>query len=578
MSIPLPDALHELRTVLDDARFPFPVPSAGPARQTTIALRRQLDDYLLPRVKSMGAPLLTVVGGSTGAGKSTVINSVVGSVVSPSGVLRPTTRSPTLVANPGDAAWFADRRVLPALARTTAARTDHGSIRLVEAAALPPGLALLDAPDIDSVVEANRALADQLLAAADLWLFLTTAARYADAVPWAVLRSARDRGAVVALVLDRVPPHAHVEVAQDLRAMLAEQRLAKAPLFVIDETTLTRDGLLPAPAFAPLRAWLQDLAADSAARSEVIRTTLTGALAHLVSEVAGLASAAEEQVAARTELDAAAARQYDRAFRQVNDGIRDGALLRGEVLARWQEFVGTGELMRSLQTGLGKLREKVVAALTGRPSAGQDLRHALATGVAALVQEASADAAERTAKAWRATPAGREVLTDELTRPGGDITARTGALIRDWQRGVMELVRVQGAERRRVARVSAYVVNATGLVVMVAVFASTAFIPTGAEVGIAAGTTIAAQKVLEALFGDEALRRLSAIARDDLMRRVRLLMDEDAARYPAATASVAPDPALPEGLREGARGVRRAAPPSDPSERPASPAGTEGRA
>ena len=33
--------------------------------------------------------------------------------------------------------------------------------------------------------------------------------------------------------------------------------------------------------------------------------------------------------------------------------MRDGALLRGEVLARWQEFVGTGELLRSLQTGSG---------------------------------------------------------------------------------------------------------------------------------------------------------------------------------------------------------------------------------
>jgi hypothetical protein len=49
---------------------------------------------------------------------------------------------------------------------------------------IPAGLALLDAPDIDSVVVENRQLAAQLLAAADLWLFVTSAARYADAVPW----------------------------------------------------------------------------------------------------------------------------------------------------------------------------------------------------------------------------------------------------------------------------------------------------------------------------------------------------------------------------------------------------------
>ena len=49
---------------------------------------------------------------------------------------------------------------------------------------------LLDSPDIDSVLAENRALANQLLAAADAWLFVTTAARYADAVPWEFLHGA----------------------------------------------------------------------------------------------------------------------------------------------------------------------------------------------------------------------------------------------------------------------------------------------------------------------------------------------------------------------------------------------------
>ena len=72
-------------------------------------------------------------------------------------------------------------------------------------AALPAGLALLDSPDIDSVAAENRALAAQLLAAADFWLFVTTAARYADAVPWELLHAARDRGTALAVVLNRVP-------------------------------------------------------------------------------------------------------------------------------------------------------------------------------------------------------------------------------------------------------------------------------------------------------------------------------------------------------------------------------------
>src|SRR3712207_7304862 len=47
-----------------------------------------------PRLRQMDAPLLMVVGGSTGAGRSTLVNSLVGAPVSASGVLRPTTRAP----------------------------------------------------------------------------------------------------------------------------------------------------------------------------------------------------------------------------------------------------------------------------------------------------------------------------------------------------------------------------------------------------------------------------------------------------------------------------------------------------
>ena len=85
---------------------------------------------------------------------------------------------------------------------------------------MPEGLAILDAPDIDSVEERNRTLAAQLLAAADLWLFVTSAARYADQVPWDFLRQAAERSAAVAIVLDRTPPEAVETVAAHLARML----------------------------------------------------------------------------------------------------------------------------------------------------------------------------------------------------------------------------------------------------------------------------------------------------------------------------------------------------------------------
>ena len=97
---------------------------------------------------------------------------------------------------------------------------------------------------------------------------------------------------------------------------------------------------------------------------------------------------------------------------------------------------------------------------------------------------------------------------------------------------MLELVREEGGDRRFVARTAAYAVNATGLAVMIAVFASTAFIPTGLEVATGAGTTVAAQAVLQAIFGDQAVRTLAAKARGDLLERVRALLDEEAGPLP----------------------------------------------
>src|SRR3954462_4784250 len=95
------------------------------------------------------------------------------------------------------------------------------------------GLAILDAPDVDSVVEENRELAAELLAAADLWLFVTSAARYADQVPWEFLRQAAERSTAVAIVLDRTPEDAVQPVPPHLARLLASRGLKASPLFVV---------------------------------------------------------------------------------------------------------------------------------------------------------------------------------------------------------------------------------------------------------------------------------------------------------------------------------------------------------
>lgn len=527
----LPAALADLRAAIGAARFPLALPSAEAARQAGAALIAQLDDYLLPRLARLDAPLLVVVGGSTGAGKSTLVNSLVQARVSAAGVLRPTTRSPVLVCGPADSGWFRQGALLPGLTRTNEPSEDPGTLQLVTAPALPPGLAFLDAPDIDSVVDANRALANQLLAAADLWLFVTTAARYADAVPWKLLHTARDRGVAIALVLDRVPPEATDEVAAHLAQMLAEQGLGSAPLFVLPETWVDGQGLLPEKVTAPLSAWFARLAADAEARAAVVRQTLDGALAALHPAAAELADAADEQAAAADTLDERVRAAYRGAERTIEEGLSDGRLLRGEVLVRWQEFVGTGEFFRTLEARIGRLRDRVVAALTGRPAPATELRTAIESQLVTLLRGVAAEAAENAHTAWQSHPAGAALLAPALAHPADDFPERAERLVRDWQRGVLELVRTEGSSRRFVARTAAYAVNATGLAVMIAVFASTAFIPTGLEVATGASTTVAAQAVLQAIFGDQAMRTLADKARGDLLTRIRALLDEEAGRY-----------------------------------------------
>ena len=74
----LQEAIETLRVALVDAPMPLDLPGTPAARRSRHALVDQLDDYVLPRLRRLDAPLLAVVGGPTGAGKSTLVNSLVG--------------------------------------------------------------------------------------------------------------------------------------------------------------------------------------------------------------------------------------------------------------------------------------------------------------------------------------------------------------------------------------------------------------------------------------------------------------------------------------------------------------------
>jgi hypothetical protein len=539
--------LSGLRSALRGARFPLPLPGADQARTGATRILTQLDDYLVPRLARLDAPLLVVVGGPTGAGKSTLVNSVVRAPVSPSGVLRPTTIAPVLVSHPADSTWYAEGQLLPGLPRTTGLTAEAGTLRMVAAPGMIPGLALLDSPDLDSVVTDDRTMAEKLLDAADLWLFVTSAARYADAVPWGALTLARDRGTALAIVLDRVPPGAAQQVAGHLDELLDGHGLDAIKRFGVPETQVDGQGLLPERIVDPLCTWLAQLAKDPAARAEVVRHTLRGAIAALTPALEGLATAADDQAAAATALSDVVPAAGEAALTNVDRAASDGTLLRGEALTRWQEFVADGELVRALHDHLGRLRDRVGAALTPRPVPGRPLREALAAGLVTVIASAAADAEDQVRSVWRTQPGLLAAVP-----PADDARTEAQQQVRIWQRWVLDLVRHETGGRRRAAPAAR--ANGTALLVLIAVFAARSFVPTADEMSVAAELNAADRALLDRVFADQALRDLSWKARAELGRRVRQLIDGRLDRYLATL-----EPArIPAGMAERLRAAARA--------------------
>lgn len=543
-------ALVQLHGALQAAGLPLDVDGIAEARTSRQHMIDQLEDYAIPRQTSVDAPLLVVVGGSTGAGKSTLVNSLVGHRVTAPGLLRPTTRSPVLVHHPDDAHWFGRERLLPDLVRVDHSTDDQDSIQLVASETVPEGIAILDAPDVDSVEERNRTLAAQLLAAADLWLFVTSAARYSDQVPWDHLHTAAERGAAVAVVLDRTPADSVQTVAAHLARMLASRGLKDSPLFTVDESPVSEEGLLPAAAVADIRGWLVALAADGEARGAVVQQTLDGAVRSLARGSHRIADAVEVQVDTAQQLRDQVDAAYDRGADALVAEAADGTLLRGEVLARWQDLIGTGELLRSLDQGMGRLRDRVVNAVRGTPQSAERVTLAIEAGVESIALDHAEGAAEAAAAAWEAGEAGRALLVGrhELVRASSDIRRRAEAEVRAWQHEVVELVKSEAAEKRTSARYLAYGAQGLGVALMVLAVTRTAD-------GGAAGAAAPGRTLLDAVLGAETVSSMVERVGDSLDRRLAALLAGERKRFHQVLDSLGLSPDAARRLRDASRRV-----------------------
>jgi energy-coupling factor transporter ATP-binding protein EcfA2 len=572
-------ALLSLRHPIVTVPLLLEAPGVAEARAERRKLLSQIDDYLLPRLRQSGAPILVALVGSTGAGKSTLMNSLVGRQVSQTGIRRPTTNSPVLACHPSDAHWFAENVFLPTLPRVRqqglAMPGRDGLLVLAASEGMPKGVALLDTPDIDSVVKAHRDFAHQFLDASDLWLFMTSARRYADATVWELLQDARDRAAALAVVLSRVPPSAAPQLNAHFDAMLEANGLTGMRRFLIAETFVT-DSMLPTEIARPVREWLEETASGDDRRVAVLTQTMSGMLDTFRTRIPALAAQAQTQLTLRRELAQAVRSAYDAGLAEIDQSARDGSLVQGEVLARWQDFAGTGDLMRTLQVRRGrssasKAKKKRLPARAGA------LRAALRTSLESLITATSARAAEHAVSRLQEHPAGEALLSElaaaaeagrsaasdylalaladlgltdkasarepappadaeALARPSHELPAQARQLVRGWQDRVLELVQAENVTKRSIARVVSFDHEPLALVLMISVLGTRAPAragdgAAGPGVGSPDGAGPGPEQLLSSLFGSGQLRDLTNRARQDLHDRVATVFDAELARF-----------------------------------------------
>lgn len=509
MSLTAVDAARSLTHALEESLSAIPDGSRGDAQR---ALRR-LQDVVLPRLEDADAPVLVVVGGSTGSGKSTLVNSLLGRNVSRAGAVRPTTRRPVLICSPQQRDWFMSDRVLPRLAKSEGSGGDSlDAITIAVEETLWPTVGIVDAPDIDSVEDGNRRLASELLDGADLWVFVTTAARYADAVAWKHLEEAGSRGLRVAIVLNRVPVGAAEEVREDLASLARQRGLGEVMIVTVEEQPLT-DGRLPAAAIAPIGAYLESIGRDAQERAAIVRRSLSGAVSSSLQETAHALEAARER---NREFEAASEDvcQLISSYAREASSSSSDDVLRGEVSARIAEVLGSWDMTKTVSRVFSGLSSRLMGAIRGQAAPDVQVQRDLTGGLAQRL-------ADQYHRAWQESVRRARSLVDTSSFDEfldvDAVAQRARRVAQEWTSEVTELIRAQAESSRVSGRMLAGGINVVTVSLMVAAFTMTGGL-TGVEVGIAGASAALSQTVLESYFGERTVRSLAEQARDALER------------------------------------------------------------
>jgi len=554
----LRDLVGRLEALADRRLASRPASASANARATQ--LTDHLRGHVRVRANSLDAPLIVLVLGPTGAGKSTLFNTLAGRAASATGVLRPTTRLAVVLMHPGDRAALLDG----ALARVGADR-----LQLVEDDAIAPGVALVDAPDIDSIEHTNRELADHLVESADLCLFVTTAIRYADRVPWTVLGRARERGLPLIGLVNRMPTD-----EADRRAILTDIERLFVDAGLIDTMASGRDARIELvgvnegdielateslrhAAIAPIAERIEQLRRDREARVELAARALAGSLAGLGQLLDTIADDCEHEAIDVDALLRTANHQYERELISLRDELGRGTFLREEALRHWQRFVGADQITRFFSQGIGRVRGALAAILRPAHAPVAEIRAATTEDLIAVARLHAAEAARRTSTGWVEDHAVATAIADDpgLWSTSIDFDDRLRARLDTWMDGIAADIEATGRPKHLLAKGASIGVNVIGTGVVLGTFFHTGGL-TGAEVGVAAGTAFLNQKLLSALFGEAAMAELIAHARNRLDEALAATFAEELARFERLVLGSGQLTGLAADLRQAAADTR----------------------
>lgn len=251
----------------------------------TIVLRDRISgtirSYLIPRTEHPDTPLLVVIAGPTGVGKSTLVNSLTGLDLTVAGAIRPTTSKPLVLAG-----HAADGR--------SAAEESSAEV-VIGGAPILQHMTFVDTPDIDSTSTSHRVVAESFIDRADIVVFVVSASRYADHVPWEVLRRAVSRGATVVPVINRLGPGA-AGVAADFASRLRVAGLDVPPVRVPEHHLAGGAQHVPGPAVRELRRRLFKVAKTQREHQAEVMARVLNSTVRQVADLAARVEALRAEV------------------------------------------------------------------------------------------------------------------------------------------------------------------------------------------------------------------------------------------------------------------------------------------